>query len=89
MMHPKPTPKKKESKKEYKDVRRDYLSEHQKCEVCLTSEATSVHHAAGRLNDLLTDTTYFFAVCEECHAYIHAHPNESYERGWMVHRTPW
>ena len=24
-------------------------------------------------------------VCEQAHRYIHAHPAESYERGWLLH----
>lgn len=44
------------------------------------------HHRAGRgpgrdRPDLLLD------VCAACHAYLHAHPELSYERGWMISRT--
>lgn len=32
-------------------------------------------HSASNLIDL----------CESCHGWVHAHPEESYENGWMVH----
>lgn len=58
--------------------------------VC-TGRAEHRHHLAGRgkpgttaaqaLDRLTLD------VCARCHLYIHANPAESYERGWMLHRT--
>lgn len=51
-----------------------------------TYRVAHVHHRAGRgvgrnHPDLL------LAVCSPCHRYIHDHPTESYEHGWMVKRN--
>lgn len=46
-----------------------------------------IHHRKGRDGELLTDPTYLLAVCFPCHTYIHAHPQESYDKGWMVRRN--
>lgn len=54
------------------------------CNEDCTRWATQVHHKRGRRYndlDLLLD------VCLQCHAYLHAHPAESYERGWMIRRA--
>jgi hypothetical protein len=46
-----------------------------------------IHHRKGRDGELLTNPEYLLPLCEPCHTYIHAHPAESYERGWMVRRN--
>lgn len=45
-----------------------------------------VHHRKGRDGDLVDDIDYLLAACWACHNYIHRHPAESYERGWMIKR---
>ena len=43
------------------------------------------HHIDGRAhNDPERDG---LGVCMPCHTYIHSHPAESYEMGWMRHRN--
>ena len=53
--------------------------------------ATQVHHKAGRSRrkaepHLLTDTTFFQAVCPECHAFIEANPEWAIEHGYKESR---
>ena len=48
--------------------------------------AGQVHHRKGRDGELVDNLDYLLAVCYACHDYIHSHPHESYERGWMVKR---
>ena len=57
------------------------------CEVCGEAPATVAHHKAGRDGDKLADDTEFLGACDPCHTYIHAHPEESYELGYMVRRN--
>ena len=49
--------------------------------------AGQVHHRKGRDGDLVVDLDNLLAVCYTCHDYIHGHPHESYERGWMIRRN--
>jgi len=49
--------------------------------------AGQVHHRQGRDGDLVDDLDNLLAVCYACHDYIHSHPHESYERGWMIRRN--
>lgn len=48
--------------------------------------ATEIHHMKGRGRYLL-DTVTWLAVSQSGHRYIHDHPKESYERGWMLNRN--
>jgi hypothetical protein len=49
--------------------------------------AGQVHHRRGRDGELVDDLDNLLAVCYACHDYIHSHPHESYERGWMIKRN--
>lgn len=51
-----------------------------------TQKAAIFHHRKGRGKDCST-VDLCLHVCEASHRYIHAHPQESYERGWMVRRN--
>lgn len=62
---------------EYKKVRKEYLSQNLFCKAGFpgcTKLATDVHHMAGRLGDLLTDTENFLPVCRGCHSLIEVNP---------------
>lgn len=72
-----------ERKKAYKIVREDYLFHNLRCERCIKSFASDIHHKKGRIGDNLFDHTTFMAVCRPCHAYIEAHPAEAKAKGWM------
>ena len=71
-----------EQLKTYKMVRINYLNDNYCCQRC-SRPATEIHHTNGRNGDRLNDTEHFMAVCRNCHQYIHAHPQESRENGWL------
>ena len=48
--------------------------------------ALHIHHKAGRTGPDAHSPEGLLHVCRECHEYIHAHPAESRERGWMESR---
>jgi len=50
-------------------------------------QVEQVHHRKGRDGELLADPEYLLPLCYPCHIYIHANPETSYQRGWMVRRT--
>lgn len=82
--------KKEAARRGYAKARKLYLSEHPYCEARLascTGAATEVHHKKGRTGDLLTDPTYFMAVCHTCHMEIEEMGAEVYERGFKIKRT--
>ena len=45
-----------------------------------------VHHLAGRGGDDPHRLENLLLCCRPCHEWIHAHPAESYEQGFMVKR---
>ena len=53
--------------------------------VC-TGTAVHQHHKAGRGANL-DNASLIIDVCRSCHDFIHAHPTEAYERGWLVKRN--
>jgi hypothetical protein len=75
----------KEVKLLYSKLRKIFLTKNPKCwvqEKGCTKEATQVHHKAGRgRNTNKVDT--FIATCHSCHTWIHAHPAEAREKGWL------
>ncbi len=74
---------------EYSRRRRDFLIENFSCQVrtahC-THHATQVHHRDGREGSLLTDVSLFTATCPNCHNWIHQHPNQARELGFIAPR---
>lgn len=57
---------------------------HCACRLPCCEEATSdVHHTDGRAGLLLFDVRHFLSVCRPCHDWIHAHPAEAAQRGWL------
>lgn len=42
------------------------------------------HHRIGRRTHA---PNMLLHLCDPCHLYVHAHPEESYEAGWMVRRV--
>lgn len=81
---PKVSTKEKERQKEYKKVRAEYLKLHPVCEIRLPGcnvKANQVHHAAGRIGKLLTDTENFVACCAPCHRKTEDNPAEALAAG--------
>lgn len=57
----------------YNLLRIPWLKQRSLCEANLvgcTKKSTQVHHKQGRIGNLLTDTTKWFAVCQNCHQCI-------------------
>lgn len=46
--------------------------------------ATEVHHTNKRNGQRLNDQKYWLAVTREGHDWIHAHPKEAKEAGWLL-----
>lgn len=42
------------------------------------------HHRHMRSQGGSDDVANLLWVCEPCHTYIHGHPAESYEAGWLI-----
>ena len=68
----------------YREVRDKYMKEHETCEFenCY-SDANDLHHKASR-GKHLSDVTTFMAVCRQHHNWIHEHPAESRELGYLI-----
>jgi len=75
--------KRSEQNKEYTKTRLQFLSENFLCQRCFKS-ADEIHHKAGRTGERLNDVKDFMVVCRTCHQYIHEHPAESREKGWLL-----
>lgn len=71
-----------EQNKEYTKTRLQFISENELCERC-GKPADEIHHKAGRNGERLNDVKGFMSVCRGCHQWIHAHPKESREAGWL------
>ena len=85
-------PKKLKESREYREKAVRFLRVHSYCQCEVTcgspemcGAARHVHHIRGRGKYLL-DERYWLAVCFECHEWIHAHPREAKERGWLMSR---
>ncbi len=44
---------------------------------------SDIHHKKGRVGSLLNDTRYWLAVSRVGHQWLHDHPNQARERGWL------
>jgi hypothetical protein len=68
----------------YREVRDKYMKEHETCEFenCY-SDANDLHHIRGR-GAYLSDTNYFMAICRGHHTWVHEHPEESRELGYLI-----
>lgn len=75
--------------KEYTKVRKAYLKANPLCGAKLNDcalQANQVHHKRGRIGELLTDTKYFLACCDNCHKLIEKLPAMAKEKGLSVLR---
>ena len=75
----------KKIKEIYAQLRKVFLAKNPRCwvrEECCTVKATQVHHKAGRGKNTNRVET-FVAICHECHVWVHQHPNEAREKGWI------
>jgi hypothetical protein len=56
----------KEDLKVYRKEARRFLTQHPKCAIC-GQLATTIHHRAGRIGELLLDKTKWMSLCMPCH----------------------
>lgn len=67
----------------YARIRDQYMKDHPLCEFPFCNQpSVECHHKAGRVGENMYK--HFMAVCHTHHEYIHQHPKESYENGWML-----
>ena len=75
---------------EYSTKRKVFLTKNPMCQAHLvgicTTYSSDVHHAAGRVGDLLLDQRYWKALCRACHSYVELHPTEAKELGLSINR---
>lgn len=71
---------------EYSKLRKEYLAVYPKCQVCEKNNSNQIHHRKARWGERLNDTTFFLAVCEDCHNTIHADPAWAYAYGYLLKR---
>jgi hypothetical protein len=58
--------------------------QHPRC----TGKATQMHHRLMRSQGGRHTAENLLDLCAEGHRYVHAHPNLSYEVGWLLKRAP-
>ena|SRR4028118_247453 len=71
-------------------LRKKYLELNPYCAAKLEGcgvRASEIHHRAGRIGKLLTDSTRFLPVCHSCHQYITENSEEAIERGFSLKRN--
>lgn len=76
---------------EYSTKRKIFMQEHPLCQANIsglcTNNSTDVHHIAGRVGELLLDTSLWLSVCRSCHVWIETHPHESTQLGFRRSKT--
>lgn len=91
------TPERAKEERIYANQARDYIqwmqSYFRQCPVVCTipelyekhfpCHVTEIHHKRGRRGKLLLDKRYWMPVSRVGHQWIHAHPKEAKERGWL------
>lgn len=81
------SPKRAEQNKEYLKLRKEYLDLYPVCEVPECNlKAVDIHHQRGRSGDMLTNVSYFMAVCRKHHIEIENNPNWAKEQGFSFKR---
>lgn len=76
--------------REYAKLKRKFLSEKQRCDCCKKPNLSlSVHHSRGRIGRLLNMTEFWFAVCQDCHHWIHANPKCARYWGLLCEAGQW
>jgi NADH pyrophosphatase NudC (nudix superfamily) len=75
--------KRKKQQAAYKALLEGWLAANKYCARC-GKPTEARHHRKHREGERLNDTRYWMPVCNSCHTYIHAHPEESYSKGWLI-----
>ncbi|GEM_PF-2479411 len=63
-----------------------------RCEMCGLAVPVVYHHRrpkgmGGSTAPLIDSSLNCFGICSPCHRYVHAHPAEAYERGWLLRKN--
>jgi 5-methylcytosine-specific restriction endonuclease McrA len=62
-----------------------------KCEAAVNANCATtghfLHHILPRSAGGKHTVANLLQICTACHEYIHAHPEESYRRGWLKRRS--
>ena len=83
----------KETLKEYKVVREEFLKNYTTCQVKLSPDCTydkgiAIHHISGKSSkELYLDKNNFIACCSPCNLHLEIFPNEAYEKGFKLRKN--
>jgi hypothetical protein len=71
--------------REYRGIRKVYLTDHPFCEFpSCQSTATEIHHKKRRVGAMLNKTNHFMAICSEHHRWLHNKPREARHMGLLA-----
>jgi hypothetical protein len=68
----------------YTKKRIAFLEANPVCQVCGNARAGEVHHAWGRIGELLNAEEHWLAVCRWCHNEIHNKPKWARANGYLL-----
>lgn len=68
----------------YEVVKRKFLLQNPRCQICTDRNSLDVHHRNHREGNLLILTSEWLAVCRPCHRRIHDHPAWARENGYLI-----
>lgn len=81
----------KQTLKEYKPVREEFLKAHPECQlkfVDCTRVATEIEHRQGKSSkELYLDSSKWFAVCRACHSKVEILGEQAYTKGLKLRRN--
>jgi 5-methylcytosine-specific restriction endonuclease McrA len=83
----------KETLKEYKVVKEEFLKKYTTCQIKLSPDCTydkgiAIHHIIGKSSkELYLDKNNFIACCNPCNLHLELFPNEAYEKGFKLHKN--
>ena len=81
---------------QYVKQRRAYLTAHRRCETHnmvfpgeIVPFARDIHHTAGRTGSLLLDESKWYAVCGNCHSFVHTFIKRARDLGLIAPVGEW
>lgn len=75
----------KEDLKIYKKDARRFITQNPLCGIC-KQPATTIHHRAGRIGDLLLDRSKWLSLCMPCHQRVTEDSAWAIENGYSISR---
>ena len=80
--------KRQKQEKEYSVRRKIFLENNPVCQIAIsgvcTYHSTEIHHVNDRNGDKLNDETFWKATDRACNQWVHAHPKEARELGFLI-----